>query len=227
MNATPANDTPGVVVLISGRGSNLQSLIDAQERGALGGEIRAVISNREEALGLTRAKDHGIETRVVRYAGHPDRDAYDRTLIEAIDAYTPKLVVLAGFMRILSAHFVTHYAGRLINIHPSLLPAFRGLHTHERALEAKAAHHGASVHFVTEELDGGPVLIQARVPVFEDDSADTLAARVLEQEHRIYPEAVRRINEGRLTIDGGAVLFDGEPLERPALLTAEMTEARW
>ena len=222
---------PGVVVLISGRGSNLQSLIDAQERGELGGEIRAVISNRGDALGLTRAADHGIETRVVDHTAHDGsrlgRDAYDRLLIEAIDEYQPKLVVLAGFMRILSAHFVAHYSGRLINIHPSLLPDFRGLHTHERALDAGVAHHGASVHFVTEELDGGPVLIQARVPVFEDDDADTLAARVLEQEHRIYPEAVRRINEGRLTLSEGVVLFDGEPLEQPALITPEMAEAQW
>ncbi|GAB6040410.1 phosphoribosylglycinamide formyltransferase [Endothiovibrio diazotrophicus] len=225
--AAASASEPGIVVLISGRGSNLQSLIDAERDGRLGATIRAVISNRPDALGLQRARDAGIAARVLDPTGHPDRDAYDRRLIEAIDAHRPALVVLAGFMRILSVHFVAHYAGRLINIHPSLLPDFRGLRTHQRALAEGVARHGASVHFVTEELDGGPVILQARVPVFEDDTPETLAARVLEQEHRIYPRAVERIASGRITLAEGRVLLDGKPLETPALLTPEMEEPQW
>ncbi len=204
-----------LVVLISGRGSNLQSLMDARARGELPVDIRAVISNRADAAGLERARAAGIETAVLTAEGHPSREAYDRDLMALVDRYQPGLVVLAGFMRILSPAFVAHYRGRLLNIHPALLPAFRGLHTHERALAAGVAEHGASVHFVTEELDGGPVIVQARVPVKPGDTPERLAARVLRQEHRIYPLAVRWFAEGRLRWEDGRVLLDGRPLSRP------------
>ena len=161
---------------------------------------------------------------MVSHKGYPDRESYDDALAERIDAYRPGLVVLAGFMRILSPGFVQHYQGRMLNIHPSLLPEFCGLHTHQRALEAGATEHGASVHFVTEELDGGPLIIQARVPVLPGDDPDTLAARVLRQEHRIYPRAVEWFAQGRLRLDGGQVLLDGQPLERPALIEPESAQ---
>ncbi len=204
-----------IVVLISGGGSNLQAIIDAMERGELPVEIRAVISNRADAHGLERARRHGIEARVVDHRRFPDREHFDRALQQAIDRYEPGLVVLAGFMRILTPAFVAHYAGRMFNIHPSLLPAYRGLHTHRRVLEAKERRHGASVHFVTSELDGGPVVLQAEVPVFPDDDPETLAARVLAQEHRIYPRAIRWFAEGRLRLVEGVPCLDGRPLHRP------------
>jgi phosphoribosylglycinamide formyltransferase-1 len=213
-----------VVVLISGSGSNLQALIDATTNG-LPARIAAVISNRADAYGLERAQRAGIPTQVLSHKGYPDRESYDAALAERIDAYQPGLVVLAGFMRILSPGFVQHYRGRMLNIHPSLLPEFRGLHTHERALEAGVTEHGASVHFVTEELDGGPLIIQARVPVLPGDDPETLAARVLRQEHRIYPRAVEWFAQGRLRLDGGRVLLDGRPLERPALIEPEASRA--
>ena len=211
-----------VVVLISGSGSNLQALIDATANG-LPSRIAAVISNRGDAYGLERARRAGIPTQVLSHKHYPDRESYDAALAGRIDAYQPGLVALAGFMRILSPRFVQHYQGRMLNIHPSLLPEFRGLHTHQRALEAGVTEHGASVHFVTEELDGGPLIIQARVPVLPGDDPETLAARVLRQEHRIYPRAVQWFAEGRLRLDGGRVLLDGRPLERPALIEPEET----
>ena len=206
-----------LVVLISGSGSNLQALIDASQRD-LPVDIRAVISNRADAYGLERARKAGIATQVLSHKGHPSRESYDTALQRLIDRYQPRLVVLAGFMRILTPDLVRHYEGRMFNIHPSLLPAFRGLHTHQRILDAGEKTHGASVHFVTEELDSGPIIIQARVPVLEGDTAEVLAARVLEQEHRIYPQAVRWFAEGRLGLNGGRVLLDGRVLERPAIL---------
>ncbi len=212
-----------VVVLISGSGSNLQALIDATANG-LPARIAAVISNRSDAYGLERARRAGIPTQVLSHKGYADRESYDAALAERIDAYQPGLVVLAGFMRILSPGFVQRYQGRMLNIHPSLLPEFRGLHTHQRALEAEVREHGASVHFVTEELDGGPVIIQVRVPVLRGDDPETLAARVLRQEHRIYPLAVDWFAQGRLRLDRGRVLLDGRPLERPALIEPESTE---
>ncbi|MFO7592770.1 MAG: phosphoribosylglycinamide formyltransferase [Pseudomonadota bacterium] len=186
-----------IVVLISGSGSNLQSIIDASQRD-LPVDIRAVISNRADAYGLTRAREAGIATAVLDHKEYPDRESYDEALQELIDSYRPKLVVLAGFMRILSDDFVRHYEGRMMNIHPSLLPKYRGLHTHARAIEAGDAEAGCTVHFVTPELDSGPTIIQARVPVLEGDTPESLAARVLEQEHRIYPEAIRRFAEGKV-----------------------------
>jgi phosphoribosylglycinamide formyltransferase-1 len=209
----------GVVVLISGGGSNLQALIDAQRNGTLPISLRAVVSNRADAYGLTRAKDAGIENRVLDHRDFPNRDAYDAALAELISDFQPDLIVLAGFMRILTPAFVGRFHGRMFNIHPSLLPKFPGLHTHQRALDAGESEHGATVHFVTEELDGGPAVLQARVPILPEDDADQLAARVLKQEHRIYPQAVRWFAEGRLALSTeGRPMLDGQVLHTPRLL---------
>jgi len=205
-------DTCDVVVLLSGTGSNLQALIDSNDVKDSPANIRAVISNRADAYGLQRAKDAGIDTRVLDHKAFEGREAFDAALIEVIDEFKPQLVVLAGFMRILSADFVRHYQGRLLNIHPSLLPKNKGLHTHQRALEAGDGEHGCSVHFVTEELDGGPLVIQAVIPVESDDSPHSLAQRVHAQEHRIYPLAVRWFAEGRLSLDEQGALLDGQLL---------------
>ena len=205
-------DTCDVVVLLSGTGSNLQALIDSDDVKASPATIRAVISNRADAYGLQRAKDAGIDTRVLDHKAFEGREAFDAALIEVIDEFKPQLVVLAGFMRILSADFVRHYQGRLLNIHPSLLPKYKGLHTHQRALEAGDGEHGCSVHFVTEELDGGPLVVQAVIPVESDDSPHSLAQRVHAQEHRIYPLAVRWFAEGRLSLDERGALLDGQLL---------------
>jgi phosphoribosylglycinamide formyltransferase-1 len=200
-----------LVVLISGRGSNLKAILDATAAG-LPAEVRCVISNRPGAGGLAYAAGAGVPTEVVDHTLFASREAFDTALTAAIDRYSPALVVLAGFMRVLGPEFVRHYRGRLINIHPALLPAFPGLDTHRRAIEAGVAEHGASVHFVTEEVDAGPVILQARVPVLSGDTPETLAARVLQQEHRIYPEAVRRLAEGRVRLDDNQVLMDGRPV---------------
>lgn len=199
------------VVLISGSGSNLQALIDSQGEGNPL-RIRAVLSNRADAYGLTRAKNAGIATQVLDHRAYEGREAFDAALMEAIDVFRPDLVILAGFMRILTPAFVRHYEGRLLNIHPSLLPRHKGLHTHRRALEAQDSEHGCSVHFVTEELDGGPLVIQAVVPVQPGDSEETLALRVYLQEHRIYPQAVRWFAEGRLRLTPQGAVLDGEIL---------------
>ncbi len=210
-----------VVVLISGGGSNLQSLLDAQTAGAAFAVV-AVISNQATAFGLERARQHGIPALVLSHRAYPDRTSYDADLQQLIDSHAPDLVVLAGFMRILTPALVAHYRGRMLNIHPSLLPKFQGLHTHERALAAGEREHGASVHFVTAELDGGPVIVQARVPVVTGDTAETLAARVLAQEHRIYPLAVRWFAEGRLRLDdAGRPLFDNKVLQIPLVLQSD------
>ncbi|NEV62134.1 phosphoribosylglycinamide formyltransferase [Thiorhodococcus minor] len=207
-----------VVALISGSGSNLQALIDAQLRGAPI-RIAAVISNRADAFGLERARRHDIPTEVLSHRDYGDREGFDAALGDLIDRFAPGLVVLAGFMRILTEGFVDRYQGRMMNIHPSLLPKYRGLHTHQRALDAGETEHGASVHFVTAELDGGPVILQARVPVLPGDDAAALAARVLEREHRIYPTAVRWFAEGRLRLgEDGRPHLDGTPLRAPCLL---------
>ena len=204
--------TCDVVVLLSGTGSNLQALIDSTRTGDSPARIAAVISNRSDAYGLQRAREAGIATRTLDHKAFEGREAFDSALVELIDAFNPKLVVLAGFMRILSADFVRHYAGRLLNIHPSLLPKYKGMHTHQRALDAGDSEHGCSVHFVTEELDGGPLVVQAVVPVESDDSAQTLAQRVHTQEHRIYPLAVRWFAEGRLILGKQGALLDGQLL---------------
>lgn len=205
-------DTCDVVVLLSGTGSNLQALIDSDDIKASPATLRAVISNRADAPGLQRAKNAGIDTRVLDHKAFGGREAFDAALIEIIDTFNPHLVVLAGFMRILSADFVRHYQGRLLNIHPSLLPKHKGLHTHQRALEAQDREHGCSVHFVTEELDGGPLVVQAVLPVEPEDTPSSLAQRVHAQEHRIYPLAVRWFAEGRLSLDEQGALLDGQLL---------------
>ena len=207
----PGN-TCNVVVLLSGSGSNLQALIDSASAGDSPVRIRAVVSNRADAYGLQRAKAAGIDTAVLEHAGFAGREAFDAALMALIDGFSPDLVVLAGFMRILSGGFVRHYQGRLLNIHPSLLPKYKGLHTHRRALEAGDAEHGCSVHFVTEELDGGPLVVQAVVPVASDDTVESLAQRVHHQEHLIYPLAVRWFAEGRLRLGDQGALLDGLPL---------------
>lgn len=180
-----------LVILISGRGSNMQSIIDVINAGTLAAEITAVISNRPDAAGLESAAQAGIMTEIVNHRSYQSREAFDQHLAKRIDNYTPDFIILAGFMRILTAEFVAHFKGRLINIHPSLLPKFKGLNTHQRAIDAGESEHGASVHFVTETLDDGPVILQAKVPVFKEDSAETLAARVLTQEHKLYPDAIK------------------------------------
>ncbi|WP_323004380.1 phosphoribosylglycinamide formyltransferase [Denitromonas sp.] len=208
-----------IVILISGRGSNMEAIVRAAIPGA---RIAAVISNRPTAGGLAFAADHGIATEVVDHTTFADRAAFDAALAEAIDRHTPDLVVLAGFMRVLTADFVRHYEGRLINIHPSLLPSFTGLHTHKRALEAGVRVHGTTVHFVTAELDCGPIIIQAVVPVMDGDDEAALAARVLVQEHRIFPQAVRWIVEGRVSVQDGVARVAGASM--PAGLISPLPE---
>ncbi len=194
-----------IVILISGRGSNMEAILRAAAAEAWPAQIAAVISNKASAAGLNTAKAAGIPAVAVEHRDYPDRVSFDRALAEAIDRFEPDLVVLAGFMRILTAGFVQHYHGRLLNIHPSLLPSFPGLATHQQALDAGVKFHGATVHFVTPELDHGPIVEQAVVPVLEDDTEPVLAARVLVQEHVIYPRAVRDIIEGRVWLDGDLV----------------------
>ncbi len=209
-----------VVILISGRGTNLQSVIDEVHAGRLPLDIRAVISNNPDAEGLVRARAANLHTEVVNHRAYPDRAAFDDALRQAIDRHEPKLVVLAGFMRILGRVFIEHYAGRLINIHPSLLPKYPGLDTHARALAAGEREHGASVHFVTPAVDAGPIVAQAVVPVLPGDTSETLAERVLKEEHRIYPLALRWFAEGRLSIRDGRVLLDGAQRPEQGLVGA-------
>lgn len=201
-----------VVVLISGSGSNLQALIEGIAKGDLPIEITAVISNRPDVFGLTRAEQAGLVTKVLDHKGFASREAFDTELMQVIDSYTPDLIVLAGFMRILTPEFTQHYLGRMLNIHPSLLPKFQGLHTHQRALDAGESHHGVTVHFVTAELDGGPAAIQAKVPVLQGDDANLLAKRVQRQEHVIYPLAVKWFAQGDLKMANGKAVLKGELL---------------
>lgn len=199
-----------IVILISGRGSNMEAIVRAFRQENWPARLCAVISNRADAAGLAFAERAGIPTRVVSHKDYADRETYDAALQAVIDTYEPDLVILAGFMRILTTGFVEHYTGRMINIHPSLLPSFRGLHTHRQAIEAGVRVHGATVHFVTPELDGGPIIAQAIVPVLPGDDEDTLADRVLAQEHRLYPRVVRWITEDKVTYtgEGKVVLAD-------------------
>lgn len=199
-----------IVILISGRGSNMEALIAARDAGTLSVNIAAVISNRPDAKGLETAAKAGIATRSLDHKAFAGREAFDAALAECIDEFAPDLVILAGFMRILTPDFVRHYDGRLLNIHPSLLPSFPGLHTHQRALDEGVRIHGCTVHFVTAELDHGPVVIQAAVPVLDGDDEDSLAARILRQEHRIYPQAVRWFVEGKLSLVDGKVRLAAE-----------------
>lgn len=207
-----------IVILISGRGSNMEALIGARDRGDLPVNIAAVISNRPDAKGLETAAAAGIATRCLDHKAYAGRDAFDAALAACIDEFAPDLVVLAGFMRILTPDFVRHYEGRLLNIHPSLLPSFPGLHTHQRALDEGVRIHGCTVHFVTAELDHGPVVIQAAVPVLDGDDEASLAARVLRQEHQVYPRAVRWFAEGRLSLVDGRVRVAGEAAAATALV---------
>lgn len=205
-------ETRRVVVLISGSGSNLQALIDAQTHDELGGEIVAVISNEPDAYGLTRAREAGIDAVVLPHREYDSREAYDGALIKVIERHEPDLIVLAGFMRILTPRFVQRFLGRMLNIHPSLLPAYQGLHTHARVLADGASVHGCSVHFVTEELDGGPVAIQAEVAIAGDETEASLKEKVHAREHLIYPIAVKWFLEGRLRYTAEGVTLDGTPL---------------
>ncbi|WP_455203311.1 phosphoribosylglycinamide formyltransferase [Kaarinaea lacus] len=203
-----------VVVLISGNGSNLQALIDAAQQPQSPFLISAVISNVETAYGLKRAQHAGIPTHVLAHRQFKSRESFDQSLQRLVDQYDPGLLVLAGFMRILSEAFVRHYEGKMLNIHPSLLPKYPGLNTHQRAIDAGDKEHGATVHFVTHELDGGPAIIQARVPIFADDTAQSLAQRVLIQEHQIFPTAVRWFAEGRLCLRHNQAHLDGKALHQ-------------
>ncbi|MDG1120820.1 MAG: phosphoribosylglycinamide formyltransferase [Glaciecola sp.] len=202
-----------IVVMISGSGSNLQTIIDQVHRSQDAAQIVCVISNKPDAYGLERAKDADIPNICVdSLAAATDRAAYDKQLIATIEEYQPDLIVLAGFMRILSDEFVNQYLGRLINIHPSLLPKYKGLNTHQRAIDNGDTEHGVSVHFVTPELDGGPVILQAKVPIFPEDSADDIAQRVQVQEHQIYPLVVRWFIQNRLIMNDGRAYMDQQVL---------------
>lgn len=209
-----------IVILISGRGSNMQAIAERAANGMLPVEIRAVISDKAEAPGLATAAAMQIPTRALSPREFADRATYDVELAKLIAGFEPKLVVLAGFMRILSPAFIAMFADRILNIHPSLLPLYRGLHTHRRCLEAGDRLHGASVHFVTEELDGGPLVIQAQVKVLPGDSENTLSARVQRQEHRIYSQAIDWFARGRLQLREQRAWLDGQPLDRPVIETA-------
>lgn len=197
-----------VAVLISGRGSNMNALIDAARAADYPGEIVAVLSNKPDAGGLATAAGYGIPTKAVDHRLYADRAAHERALIEALDAFEPDVVCLAGYMRLLTPLFVSHYAGRMINIHPSLLPLFPGLHTHERALESGMRIHGCTVHFVTDDMDEGPIIAQAAIAVERGDTPDDLATRLLRAEHRLYPHALRLVLEGTVRQDGGRAVID-------------------
>lgn len=216
-----------IVVLISGNGSNLQSIIDSinpenTDQAPLPVDIKLVISNRKDAFGLERANRAGIKTALLEDTDYETREDYDRALQMLIDEEKPELVVLAGFMRILSEGFVNHYQDKLINIHPSLLPKFRGLNTHQRAIDEGEKEHGATVHFVTPELDSGPLVVQAKVPVMPDDTRESLKARVLEKEHIIYPLVLRWIAESRLTVKNHQLTFDSHPINQPLQYSPEL-----
>lgn len=201
-----------ICVLISGNGSNLQAIIDAVAAGRIYGKVVNVISSKPDVYGLERAKTAGIDATVLDHRQYESREAYDAALSEAIDACGAECIILAGFMRILTPDFVTRYTGKLLNIHPSLLPKYKGLNTHKRALENKDTEHGVSVHFVTPELDGGPVIIQSKVPIFENDSASDLAERVREQELSIYPLVIKWFCEGRLSMQNNKAVLDHETI---------------
>ena len=213
-----------VVVLVSGRGSNLQAIAARADAGELPVRIAAVVSDRADAGALEWAREQGIATSVLSPRDFPGREAYGRALGDLVESHAPQLVVLAGFMRILSDEFVLRFSGRMLNIHPSLLPQYTGLHTHRRALEAGDREHGASVHFVTPELDGGPVVLQARVPILPGDDEDSLAARVLREEHVIYPRCIGWFAAGRLAFRDGAAWLDGKRLDAPVVCGGETKE---
>jgi len=208
---------PSLVILISGSGSNLQAIIEAVKNGQIRAKICAVISNRADAGGLQYARQAGIDTFVIEHQQYEAREQFDQALIHRIDSCQPELVILAGFMRILTDRFIHHYSGRLLNIHPSLLPKYKGLHTHRRVLAGEDKLHGASVHLVSTELDSGNLIIQAQVPVKTDDTEEKLATRVLKQEHIIYPLAISLIIAGTLKIKDHTLLYKGQLLNRPLI----------
>ncbi|MBE9397526.1 phosphoribosylglycinamide formyltransferase [Pontibacterium sp. N1Y112] len=199
-----------IVVLISGSGSNLQAIIDATQSGRINGDVVAVLSNKADVFGLERAANANIATEVLNHKAFDSRESFDAAMMQLIDGHTPDLIVLAGFMRILTPEFVRHYEGRMLNIHPSLLPKYKGLHTHQRALDAGDTEHGCTVHFVTEELDGGPSLVQGRVSIDPDDSSESLQQKVHVREHQIYPLAVEWFCAERASWSSEGVVFDGQ-----------------
>jgi phosphoribosylglycinamide formyltransferase-1 len=211
-----------IAILISGRGTNMRVIAERAAAGNLPVDVRVVISDQPAAAGLQTAAAMNIATRALSPRDFADRASYDQALVQLLAQYQPQLVVLAGFMRILTPHFIGAFAGRILNVHPSLLPDYRGLHTHRRVLEAGEKLHGVSVHFVTEELDGGPVISQAEVPVMPGDSETTLSARVQRAEHRIYPQAIDWLARGRLSLQDGRAWLDGKPLDKPLREPAEL-----
>jgi phosphoribosylglycinamide formyltransferase-1 len=212
------NDRPcRTAILISGSGSNLQAFIDKAACGEIDLDLCVVFSNKSDAYGLTRAREAGIPVECLEHGDYPDRESFDRAVAGVLDRYSPDLIVLAGFMRILSPWFVQHYAGRILNIHPALLPAYPGLDTHQRVIDAGEKWHGSTVHFVTEELDGGPRILQGRLAVNPGESADELCHRVQAVEHRIYPEAAQWFGQGRLEFRDGAAWLDGGLLGDPVV----------
>ena len=218
---TDSNQSPEakrLVILVSGGGSNLQSLIDGCASGEINATVSAVISNNPDAGGLERAANAGIPNLAIDHTAFDSREAFDQALSELIDSFSPDLVILAGFMRILTAQFVDHYLGRMMNIHPSLLPAYPGLHTHRRAIEAGDKMAGATVHFVTPELDGGPSIIQAQVEIEPDDNEGSLATRVLSFEHKIYPQAVKWFCDNRLIMHNNHVLLDNKAISESGII---------
>ncbi|MZR61494.1 phosphoribosylglycinamide formyltransferase [Alcanivorax sp. DP30] len=212
MTDSPSAAPHRLAVLISGSGTNLQAILDAIAAGNLHARVPVVLSNKAEAGGLQRARQAGIATEILDHRDFDSREAFDQAMIDKLEPYEPQTLVLAGFMRILSPVFVRHFAGRLINIHPSLLPKYRGLHTHARALEAGDREHGCSIHFVTEELDGGPLIAQARVEIVANDNPDSLSNRVQIREHQLYPLVLQWRAEQRLSLDEQGVKLDGKPL---------------
>jgi phosphoribosylglycinamide formyltransferase-1 len=220
MSAAEATRKLPIAILISGRGSNMRAIAERAAEGSLPVEVRVVVSDKADAAGLAIARAMGLHTEVLSARDFADRASFDRALAALVGRFEPKLVVLAGFMRILTTDFIAPFAGRIMNIHPSLLPKYRGLHTHRRALEACDELHGVSVHFVTEELDGGPVIIQSCIDVRAGDTEASLSARVQSQEHRIYPQAIEWFATGRLALVGDRVKLDGNELDRPVLVDA-------
>jgi phosphoribosylglycinamide formyltransferase-1 len=208
-------------ILISGSGTNLQAFIDAVAAGNLDLDLCIVFSNKPDAYGLERAKKASIPTACIEHGNFPDRESFDRAVIEELDRYAPDLLILAGFMRILSPAFVDYYKGRILNIHPALLPKYPGLNTHQRALDAGEEWHGSTVHFVTEELDGGPRILQGRLRVDPAESADELQTRVQAIEHKIYPEAAGLVGSGRVVFEGGRSLVDGDISDEPFVQSYE------
>jgi phosphoribosylglycinamide formyltransferase-1 len=205
-------------ILVSGSGSNLQSFIDQVADNRVDLEITVVMANRRDAYGLTRAKNSGIETACIEHGQFADRETFDRAVAKELDRFEPALIILAGFMRILSPWFVRHFHGKILNIHPALLPLYPGLHTHDRVLKAGDAHHGSTVHFVTDELDGGPRILAGRIAIRADDTADTLMSRVQAVEHQIYPQAAQLFAEGRVTYRDGNAWLDGQIMTDPLIL---------